>query len=322
MSCLKYWGWILLFLAMCIISIIGLLNLIFMLPIPDFGTGSLNWPFAARLGACVGGTVLVSIGFYKYCKQTRRLKENKAALLALSYLDSDSFEALEDVVEMNKEPPIPIMVPPWENLWHLIYCNLDQYEPKRDLVQGLTLLMHDTISKYPVGSHLVYQELYELNNCSPARALKRLDNLILSHLNDDIKREFPREVYFLRRNLLGDYCGAYSEGRHLVYNVEECLYDYAQDEAVWQFCKHVLNEFYATHDDLGGYTKQPVSLDLHELQKRFSEVAQEGRANSKRIIQGSWLRPQMLRDERIPHERWKDPLDPLRHRLFCGDSNK
>lgn len=270
----EHWSRVLLFLGLWLILGLGTYQLLFFIPedyINEYGEGeSQRAVFSVMLS--LGLTVL---GFYVYSKQSKELKLLKDAFQILRCIDKKEFYIRDGVGGGN----LPI----------LKNSRLDDYSPQKDLVLGLLLESMGVIDAFAksdggISGDFNYNRdaiaklLSWTNENSPLYCrLDMMDFLILKNLEDRIKRKFPRQVYFLRLNLLTDFRQACKNGEFLVY--AENNKTFKDDEKILcEFCKKVLNQYYSEYES---YSVQPVNLDPRLFRKFFSDKEQEYRSNLK-----------------------------------------
>jgi hypothetical protein len=104
-----------------------------------------------------------------------------------------------------------------------------------------------------------------------------MDDLILGNLEDRTKRKFPRQVYFLRLNLLTDFRDACQKEKFLIYSEHNEQFK-DNEKVLCEFCKKALNQFYSNYKD---YSPQLVDFDLRLFRKFFSDTEQEYPSNLK-----------------------------------------
>lgn len=126
----------------------------------------------------------------------------------------------------------------------LYHTNLEELAPRKDITLGLGLERSGVLASFSdTGSTgIALAELLRRLDDDTFR-IRCLDDVILKNLDDDVKSEFPEEVYFLRLSLLTDFCSACSERRVLTYTGVGRRFS-EEEGPICEFCKKVLNEFY------------------------------------------------------------------------------
>lgn len=268
----EHWPRILLFLGLWLILGLGAYQLLFF--VSDVGLDEDNPRFYFASSAGLG---LAALGFYVYFKQKKDLKLLKDALQVLRYLDPKGFY-IRDGVGGGHMPKLR------DN-------SLDIFDQNKDIALGLFLETECVLDAFSESNRgIVGDSDYNDNRGRLAEILgqldknqglyvkiKNLDCLILKNLEDTTKRKFPRQVYFLRLNLLIDFRDACQEGKFLVYGEHNERFK-DNEKVLCEFCKKILNQFYSNYKD---YSAQPVEFDLRLFRKFFSEAEQEYRSNLK-----------------------------------------
>jgi hypothetical protein len=228
-------------------------------------------------------------------KSTLRIQSEEklaATSLLLEYLNCTVGEAPEWVQWRHKHPAFSqsTFAPfEWSSVGEAVCHDLDRYDPNKNVFLGLVLFADDMLSELPLASRTGWTDT--VGSCRVSR-MKQLDSLITSHLPDDVRRLYPREVYHLRVNFLRDYMRR--EDGQLYENREDEKkpwdkrwfwlygYDLPEELPVLRFCRHCLGH-------LNG--NSPAPLDEQGLRERFQEVHEEYFPNNMQRVGGSWLRP-------------------------------
>jgi hypothetical protein len=246
----------------------------------------------AFLGLVLGYQFLLVRNVLKSMSRMRSEEELAATSLLLEYFDCSVKEIPKWVQCRHKHPAFsesPWSSWDWGSLGEAVSYDLDRYDPKKNAFLGLVLLGDEMLSKLPLVRWGGWDKTI---GSSRILSMKELDDLITSHVGDDVKRLYPKEVYHLRVNFLRDYLRC----------EDECIYDDKDDEGkpwdkrwywlygydlpeelpVLRFCKHCLGHL---------KNRPPSDLDEQELRARFAEVHEEYFPNNMQRVGGSWLRP-------------------------------
>jgi len=267
------WMLAFLFFAMLFVLSAGIHALLSLAPNGD--------PEGIAAVALLIGFLLTSLGFGCYFEQRRLLASFRNALLILRYLDPEGFSTRRAV---------GIGLP------RLRMCALEEYAPNKDVPLGLVLEARGVLDRFVyssteegVGELATLLRREEGSNVGIF--LEELDRVVTDNLEEDIKRRFPRQLYYFRLNLLSCFLEAVSQGKHLAFNQQEetkgerllnKMIEDPQEEAITEFYNIILREFYEHKRDFG-----PITCDLSGLSRLFSEAG-EGKY--------VWEGPRLLRE--------------------------
>jgi hypothetical protein len=241
----KEWPTILLLFLMWLILGLGICQLLFFIP-------SLNENGSREIYAFIAGFFLTLWGYEKYIA----LKLFKDAFQVLRYKNPASFE-----------------IDGMKNLSILKDNSLDEYAPQKNVALGLFLESKGILRTFrgrardTMASSL--KKTYE--NSRLYECLEKLDRVILQNLEDGIKHKFPRQIYFLRLNLLTEFSSAFKNDRFLIYAENDNIFGDDQ-KIICEFCKKVLNQFYSNCKD---YSAQPVDFAPELFEKFLLDAEQE-----------------------------------------------
>lgn len=275
----EYWPRIILFLGLYLILGLGAYQLLFF--VSDVGGDEMSprayLSFLAGLG-------LTALGFHVYFKQKEDLKLLKDALRVLAYLDPKGFYH-------------PKGLGFWcggEYMPRLRDNSLDEFDPNKDIALGLILEADGVLAKFSDSDKGIVGD-WDLNDNRGKIAkivvklnkrewlftrLTILNELILDNIENWIKQHFPKEVYFLRLNLLNYFIQASDQVKFLVFDKPKGLSSEkilfvetkegsldCKDNIVKEFFKVVLNKYYSKFQD---YEMQPVNFDHRLFRKCFT----------------------------------------------------
>ncbi|MBM4028237.1 MAG: hypothetical protein FJ280_23015 [Planctomycetes bacterium] len=271
------------------------------------------WDIDPGIPCLFVATGIVVYGFYWHVKQQRLVKLLKAVFLALSYSDRTAYLRLHSRIgkfydffaghqpifryfDTSRDTP---------TLGDFVRTELAQYAPDKDVVLGPMILADQVIAEYPISSDFIPKLLMSLDPVPEEERLhgsrrsqcETFDGFIRSHLADDIKTQFPEEVYHLRVHLLGEYLKELDSSDHDPkstrrfstiseqdaqdsnsehYYAYRYRYDLPEALPIQQFYKHILHHIH------GGVA---VDFDEERLRECFVKV------NAQHGIGGSWLKP-------------------------------
>jgi hypothetical protein len=258
----EHWPRVFLFLGLCLILGLGAYQLLFF--VSDFAFDE-DGEYSPRVTySIIAGLGLTALGFHVYFKQKKDLKLLKDALQVLRYLDPEGFHILDEVGGG--------CMPKLRN------NSLDSVDPNKDIALGLVLESEGALSKSRDDKERLAKILGQLDKSERLyESIKEMDDLILGNLEDRTKRKFPRQVYFLRLNLLTDFRDACQKEKFLIYSEHNEQFK-DNEKVLCEFCKKALNQFYSNYKD---YSPQLVDFDLRLFRKFFSDTEQEYPSNLK-----------------------------------------
>jgi hypothetical protein len=291
----KNWSNVLLFLALWLILGLGIYQLLFFVPSPMLlGIDKIlsSEPSMDENEVRFSISLCVSCGlnalfFYLYFKQKKDLELLKDALRVLTYLDPKGFY----------HPKGLGLLGGWcggEYMPRLRDNSLDEFDQNKDIALGLILEADGVLAKFShsdkgfVGDfdlndnrEKIAKIVVKLNKREGLfKQLTILNELILDNIEDWIKQHFPKEVYFLRLNLLNYFIQASDQVKFLVFDKPKGLSNEkilfvetkegsldCKDNIVKEFFKVVLNKYYSKFQD---YEMQPVNFDHRLFRKCFT----------------------------------------------------
>lgn len=268
----KNWLMILLFLTLWVIVSAGLYQLFFFIPedSEDDYTGKLT--FSSTMGF-----ILIGLCFQVYFKQKKGLMLLKAALQALRYL-YPQIRRLHGPYLLERGS---VTFPALRNI------SLYEWDSKKDIALGVVLESQGLLNAFSYENELEMMLKPLDGDEGLYQELRALDCLILRNVEVRIRKEFPREVYFLRLQLLNDFLLATREGKWLVYGAAKGLQSDKVVDRMGQgghvtpegkifaeFFKVVLNMFYLK-SKYQGYRIQPVSYNGTAFRDALKKIACE-----------------------------------------------
>jgi hypothetical protein len=260
--------WILLFILCFIIVLVGFNDIFSLLPntwgrvdeYGDFNRFKDTFPYYVSF-------FFVAICFALYISLRNKMRYLRDAIHIIICSDS---QIVEKVInnkrgKWEKDIDIPLtLIMEKQNKFHLRGYNAYPYRSPHNKNDNNTLIeVADMLGRGigifagPGGELLEELNGYEYFHA----AMIKLDNLLQKHVNESVKNVIPRALLNLRYNLLSMFMEASLKHKYLILQRS----DFGDnEEAIFELCKYVLNEYYEKHS---GHENQKADFKPRELER-------------------------------------------------------